>query len=228
MIDRFFYSIWTLIFLLIWLFLYSSRKDLRTEIMYISLLFGFGGIVCEFVYTQDWWQPITLMSTRVGIEDFLIGFAIGGVATALYEEIYHKRFSKKCVAKCRLAPHHFLLSFALLFLLLFYVLKLASVYATIFAYLICIFYMLRKRNDLISNAITSGLFMLIFGIGIYWLLFFLDPDYFQKYWFLRDNWYSQLYMGIPIAEYIWYFLTGAFIGPLYVFIKGIRLAKVRA
>ena len=67
------YLIWTGIFFLIWLILYLWRKDIRKEMLIISVLFGFGGIFSELIYVQDWWQPLTLTNTSIGIEDFLIG-----------------------------------------------------------------------------------------------------------------------------------------------------------
>ena len=60
----------------------------------MSLLFGFGGIVSEQTHTQDWWQPLTLTGTRIGVEDFLIGFAIGGIAAVIYAEAYRKKVSR--------------------------------------------------------------------------------------------------------------------------------------
>ena len=57
----------------------------------ISIIFGIGGILSEFYHIQDWWQPLIITNTPIGIEDFLIGFFIGGIAAVIYEEIYKKK-----------------------------------------------------------------------------------------------------------------------------------------
>ncbi len=86
--------------------------------------------------------------------------------------------------------------------------------------------MLFKRRDLLINSLVSGTLLLVLGIGIYLLLFLLYPDYIARFWFLPDVWFAKLFLGIPIAEYIWYFLTGAFIGPLYEFVEGLRTRRI--
>jgi hypothetical protein len=44
----------------------------------MSLLFGIAGLLVEPVYAHDWWHPLNLTNTSVGIEDFLFGFVVGG------------------------------------------------------------------------------------------------------------------------------------------------------
>ena len=82
-----------------------------------------------------------------------------------------------------------------------------------------------QRRDLLSDSLRSGLLMLAVGIGLYWLLFFFYPSYIHDFWFLRKNWYTTLLFGIPLGEYIWYFLVGAFIGPLYEYIEKGKLTN---
>ena len=221
---NYFYLTWALIFLSIWAVLFFKRKDVRREMLLISLWFGFGGLVSEYTNIQDWWQPITVTGTPVGLEDFLIGFAIGGVAAVIYEEIYKKKLKK---VKTKISPWFdpgfaFLLLPAL-YLLFFFVFKWGSFYSVVPTYLIGLGYMLFLRKDLIKDSLISGFLMLCVGIGIYFFLFLIYPNYIQEFWYLKDNWYSSLLWGIPIAEYIWYFLTGAYIGPMYEFLKRMRV-----
>jgi hypothetical protein len=67
--------------------------------------------------------------------------------------------------------------------------------------------------------------MLLIGVAVYFILFLVTPDYFHKFWYLRDGWFSSLFLGIPLAEWIWYFLAGAMIGPLYEFWQEARLIE---
>lgn len=192
----------------------------------ISCLFGIGGLASEKIYVIDWWRPLTITHTRIGVEDFIIGFSIGGVAAVIYEEVYKMHLSrKKSKTFPPSEPLAFLLGFILLCLVLFYFFNLSSFYSTSISYLLFIGYMLYARKDLIRNAIYSGLWVLFIGIGIYLLLFLFFPGYIQRFWFLPHQWYARLYFGIPFGEYIWYFLTGMFIGPLYEFVKHRKLLK---
>ena|SRR3989338_5259915 len=120
----YFYFIWSLIFLAVWLVLFLKRKDLRTEMLLISTWFGSAGLVSEATNIQDWWQPITITRTPVGLEDFIIGFAIGGVAAVIYEEIYKKKLKKSIKRDSLLFdPGFSLLLLPSLYLLSFFIFK---------------------------------------------------------------------------------------------------------
>src|SRR5688572_32751862 len=92
---RYAYLVSTLPFLLMWLVLYAQRKDLRPQMRFMSLFVAVSGLIAEGLWwTVDWWHPPTITGTRVGIEDFLLGFTNGGVAAVLYETIFRKRLAK--------------------------------------------------------------------------------------------------------------------------------------
>ncbi len=82
------YLILGCLLLSIWLGLFLYRKDIRREMMIISIAFGFGGLLAEYVYLKDWWQPLIITGTRIGFEDFLFGFTTGGIASVIYEVIF--------------------------------------------------------------------------------------------------------------------------------------------
>lgn len=76
---------------IIWLTLFLKRKDFRFEILSFSFLFGFVGLLVQNIYIKDWWHPLTITNTRVGIEDFMFGFLIAGMASVVYEAIFRKK-----------------------------------------------------------------------------------------------------------------------------------------
>lgn len=224
--ERYFYLIWASIFLALWLVLFLRRKDTRKEMSFTSILFGFAALGAEKTNIQDWWHPITITGTPIGLEDFMIGFVIAGIAAVIYEEICQKhliRIKKRGVAPSN--PSLFLLLFPLLYMTLFFLLDLGSAYSAIFTYLPFIIYMLYTRKDLLLDSLISGLLMLVVGTSIYFLLFTVHPTYINDFWYLPDYWYSSLLWGIPIGEYLWFFLTGAYIGPLYEYMRKLRLSK---
>ena len=229
MIERYFYSIWTLIFFFIWFALYIHRKDLRKEMLFVSFIFGIAGIASQYIYLKDWWKPMTLTGTAIGIEDFLIGMFIGGIAAVIYEEIYKKKIRFRSSKKSHLIFYCILNSLAICFLFFgsFYLLRLNSFYSSLITFLVPTFFIWFKRKDLIKPSLISGILMLIIGTLVYFVLFLVLPDYFHIFWYLKETWFASLFLGIPLGEYIWFFLAGMAISPLYEFWQEARLIKIR-
>lgn len=223
----FFYPVWSGVFLALWLLLYWYRADIRRQMLVISIIFGLGGMVSEKIFIKDWWHPHTITGTPIGVEDFVIGFSIAGIAAVIYEILFRRRLSARKKTDAARHGRIFLSAFALLFLAFFYILKLSSFYAAILAYMCGIAYLAANRKDLIFDSVISGLLLMAIGSAVYYLLEILYPGFIQSFWYLKDTWYSTLIFGIPTAEYIWFFFTGAFIGPLYEFLNGSRLSSLR-
>ena len=72
------YLIADLTLLFVWIILFWHRKDVRREMLIVSIIFGFAGLLVEPIYFQDWWHPLTITGTKIGLEDFLFGFWVGG------------------------------------------------------------------------------------------------------------------------------------------------------
>lgn len=127
---------------------YLYRKDNRTEMLTISAFFGLGGMASQATYVKDWWQPLNVTNTPVGIEDFIIGFAIGGIAAVIYEDLYHQRLQKYVLRRSAPSdPGFFLLLFPLLYLTSFYLFHINSFYSTVLVLSGCTLYMLATRPD---------------------------------------------------------------------------------
>ena len=225
MIDKFFYLIWTAMLLIFWIILFIFRIDLKKEMLFMSIVGGIAGVIMEFFYTQDWWRPITVTGTLIGIEDFFQGFFVGGIAAIIYEGIYKKKIRAKKNNRLFLHAVVMLLVANLLFLFSFYFLNLNSAYSSLIGMGFPIIYIWIKRRDLIKPSLVTGLLMTFIGAIIYSILFLILPNYFQRFWFLPNTWYSYLILGIPLAEYMWFFLVGVFMGPLYEFWQEGRLVK---
>ncbi len=88
--------------------------------------------------------------------------------------------------------------------------------------------MLVKRKDLIIDSLFSGGLMLILGGIIYIIMQVMQPGFIQEFWYLNTgSWYEILFLGVPLGEYIWFFLAGAFIGPLYEYWQEGKLIKIK-
>ena len=117
----------------IWLLIFLFRKDLRSEILSTSFVIGVVGILSEFWYTRDYWNPQILVGRNVGIEDFLFGFLIGGITAVIYEVLFGKHFSKRKDRKYNWS--WFVIPLLVLFLIILnfsvFMLKINSIYSSI-------------------------------------------------------------------------------------------------
>jgi hypothetical protein len=195
----------------------------------ISTIFGFTGIIEEFIYTIDWWHPLTITNTLVGIEDFLFGFAVGGIASVIYEEVFKKRVKIRKVSEKKEFQENknfffFSLSLAVIFFVSFFLLKINSFYSSIFAFTIPLIYMWLKRKDLIIDSLASGFLLMIISFLAFIIPEFITPGWVQSAWYL-ENLSGIIILKAPLEDIIWFFLAGAFIGPLYEFWKEGKLVK---
>jgi hypothetical protein len=216
MVDaKYAYLIGVGIFFVPWLFFFFTRKDLRREMLLMSLLVGLGTVFTEYYWwTIDWWHPETITGTRVGIEDFLLGIANGGVAAVVYSYFFKKSHYKiPTDSNKSQALSVGLLTFAVLSFG-FWGLRLTSFYACVGAMILGSILLFYFRKDLLLNGIYSGLIMLLLSFPPYLIGEALSPG------FLDNSWhYSMLtnlrFLGIPIEDLIFYFLFGIWVGPLY-------------
>jgi len=210
-----FYLTWCIIWAAVWLAFFLLAKKRRKQMLIMSLIFGFAGPIGESIHIRDWWQPETITGTAVGIEDFLIGFFIGGIASVAYGIIAAKKPSKepKALSFIGLIVLMTLVFFGL------YVAGMHTFYASTLMMAGFTVFMVIKRRDLIAHSVAGGFIMLALGTLIYMLMHLLYPGFVQQYWYLPDAWFSYLLLGLPAAEYIWFFMAGAFISPLYDFLS---------
>ncbi|MEK6933893.1 MAG: hypothetical protein AABW75_03390 [Nanoarchaeota archaeon] len=144
------YLIAALISLFVWIFLFFWRRNLRKEMLVMSLLIGFLGLFLGLIYTLDWWHPLTITKTIIGFEDFIFGFSLGGTSAVIYEAVFKKRIKiRKIRRKEEIRQNYnFLFLFTsslILFLFFFYTLRLNSFYSSIIGLLIPILFTLVKN-----------------------------------------------------------------------------------
>lgn len=184
------YMIGVSVLSIIWLILYWWRSDIRHEMAILSGFFGVSGVIGQFFLRHDWWQPLTLTGTRVGLEDFLYGAAFGGVAAIGYEVLFKRRIrQRKKTGRVRAYERYMAVAIfavsALLFVGLFMV-GIATFWASSLALLLPAFFIVYRRPDLIADAIGSG----VIAVIAQWLCFLtvelITPGWVQHFW-LYDN-----------------------------------------
>ena len=211
----------------LWLFLFLHRKDLRKEILIVSLLIGIGGPLSELWYLRDYWQPETFNGWPIGIEDFLFGFFIGGIASSIYEELFGKSHSKRIDRK-----HHLswfiipVIGFSIFVLnLLIFVFGVNSIYASIVVFVTLALLILYFRHDLLIDSLMSGLLVGVIMFFGYLLFLTIFPEAIHRWWILQ-NISGILILGVPLEELLWAFGWGMVGGPMYEFFAGLKFKKV--
>jgi membrane-associated HD superfamily phosphohydrolase len=195
----------------------------------ISMVGGFAGLIAEFWYFKDYWQPpLILDKAKFSIEDFLFGFAITGIAATIYDVVYMKRNEGK--VKERKKVFIFLFILGLISLLVFNNwLKINSIFISSFAFIVFSIVMVMIRKDLLKPSFLSGLLTMMMVIPIYLVIFnWVLPDFWAKYWLLHNTKYGMMILkGVPATEVMWYFSWGCLAGIGYEFASGAKkIAKV--
>jgi len=215
------YLIADLALMLVWFAFFCIRADLRREMLIMSGLFGVAGLFVQPLYMTDWWQPLTITGTAIGIEDFIFGVAIGGISAVAYEVVYKKRFRRRKIAQTESVIDTYVfvgsvLLCAALFFGLFHFVELSSFISSIISLSVSILIMWSRRPDLIINSLASGILLVFFGFLWFWVPELITPGWVEKYW-LHENLLGVMIMTAPLEDFIWGLFAGMFIGPLYEF-----------
>lgn len=215
------YLLMGLVFFVVWLILFLVRKDIQKEMLIMSSIFALAGPPADFLYTKDWWKPLTLTNTVIGFESVIAGFMIGGVASAIYIDIFKKRVRIKKRTKREKTSDNFRFLFllsltAVLFFGTFYLFSFNSLSSTIVAMAIPTLWIYWQRKDLIKDSIITGLLLLGVAIFVYSAVEVLTPGWVNAFWLFKNVSHIVI-LNVPIDDVIWYSLGGAYLGPLYVY-----------
>ena len=222
------YLVGSLITFAIWTLLYFIRRDLRKEMLVMGSIFGVLGIIMEaFIYTKDWWKPATITGTLIGVEDFLFGFGVGGIAAIVYEDLFKRIISRKKTDH----PHTkqliiIIIVSIIIFNLMFYILRYNSFLSGLTATLVGTMVIWTIRKDLIIDSIVAGTTLTLFSFVGFAILNILDSRFVYEWWFL-DKLSGIIILGVPLEDIIWFFTTGLFIGPIYELWQGGRFKKLK-
>lgn len=226
--DGFVYLLSLLPILLLWSVIFRIRPDERNEMLVVGIFLGVVSVVSSYIWwTNDWWRPETITGTRVGIEDFILGFCGGGFMAVIYEIVMKKRRYR-----FRGKPDHpnLLALFAIwtaIIVVLINIFEFTSFVASSIAFVVATGIMLWRRRDLIVNSMFSGIATassaFLFG---YLPIIALAPEWVQNT-YLYNNLSGITLIQIPIEEYVFWLLAGFLVGPSYEYWQHQRLRKLR-
>ncbi len=216
------YAILCLPFVGLWLWLYAQNPTLRKHLLWMSALLGIAGPIAEFWHTRDYWNPgylipVKIGSWRFGFEDYVLTFAMAGIAMMLFEHILTKRGAEPlpewrwktllCLDMCGNAG-------ILCMAFFIYILKVNSIYALISSLAVASVVLFgRRKNWLLPATLAAA----VYAFG-YWLIFRfymmpLFPGALERAWNLEALWGVRL-AGVPAEEVVWAFVLALFVGPI--------------
>jgi hypothetical protein len=218
------------LFFLPWFLIYSKRKDLRKLLIFDSLLFSVLGLFLEFFFwTKDWWHPYTITNTRIGLEDILLGFGSGGVASCLYLFIFHQKLTtSNLISKKRLnILFLIIISGITFFFILVYIVKMSSFLATIInGFIVCIILMFFNRT-LIKTALINSILLVVLVVPVFQLMILMTSGFIEKTWML-NNLIGIRILGVPLEDYVFYFISGIGCFLVYPFLfENVKLSKIK-
>lgn len=220
------YLIGTIPGIIIWLILFLARKDLRKESLIMGTLIGVLSVATSYYWwTFDWWQPPTLFGTRVGIEDFIVGFTTGGIMATAYEVLFKRRFSHRKINGHNHGAIIPLLLLAQITSWAFWGLGLTTFWASTIAMILVSTFILYLRKDLIRDAIYSAILMMIASLPLYYTIILIHPKWIDLT-FNMPGISGFRPLGIPIEDLAFWLLAGFLFGPFYEYWQGKRLKSL--
>ncbi len=194
-------------FAAVWTSIFALRADLRKYIFRISILTAPLGPLSEFWYLKDYWARATLSGHRIGIEDLLFSFFLGGVTFGIFKLIFGVGLGKQqgktsflfiasCITVC-----------ALCLMVLTNILGVNSIFSSIIAFsliALCSWYL---RPDLIRPSAWSGVLTVCLFLVAYNIVEAIFPGTLIA-WCLKCNPTSVRIAGVNLEELLWDFAWG--------------------
>ncbi|WP_373398697.1 lycopene cyclase domain-containing protein [Algoriphagus halophilus] len=205
--DKYAYLCLALMYMIAWVIVYL-KNPWKKGMIKVGAVGGLMGIVAEVWYFRDYWRPPTLFGEGiVGIEDYIIGFALFGVGGYIHSSFTKKEidYSRQTKAKNREFFYMFLIACASLtvFSIGF---GIHSGYVTFLTFFILSIYIWIQRPDLIELSLISAFATLGITLLIYYINFnVLFPHFWDTYGMLDAPILGVKVFNIPLSEMLWHF-----------------------
>lgn len=220
--KTFAYLITSLLLLVIWVIFYYLRPESRRKMFYLSLLTAPLGLT-EPLFVPSYWLPFTLFDlarkTGFDFESLLFSFAVGGIATVLYETFLRTKRKKVGSQEQFQRKHRFhrlaLLSPFLSFAIAYFFMPINPIYSAILAMSVGALACWLCRPDLLKSMIIGSLlffaiYFIVFLIGFVWVF----PGYVKEVWNLPAI-SGILVVGVPIEELLFAASLGSMWSSVY-------------
>jgi hypothetical protein len=207
---------------IVWLTLFFLRKDLRREILSMSI-FATPFAALDIFFVPSYWQPVTFLNIPVGIEGFIFSFEIGGVAAAVYPEVFHKKLVR--IKRYQKPVGIFILLATLGAVMFSNIFKVANTMLNL--YIIMLFgsaLIIFARRDLLKSTVLGGV---LFGVTYFISFYLLNQIQSISDWFILEGLPKFFIFNVPIYEILFAILFGAYWGNLYEVLFGYKLKPLK-
>ncbi|HYD35794.1 MAG TPA: lycopene cyclase domain-containing protein [Vitreimonas sp.] len=220
------YLLGSSLFIIPWAIIFLIRKDLRNLLIQLGLIFTPLGLIGEyFWWTQDWWQPITITSTTIGLEDIILGFASSGVLASLYLFIFKKRFTSfkgNQVLNSRVLSLLIIIALNLALFTLLFQMKVGSFIATIISLSFSSVILLSKDKSLVIPAIINGFLSVALVVPIFLAMIAVTPQFIERTW-MTEKLIGIYFLGIPLEDCFFYFFSGMLSFCVYPYLHRVKI-----
>ena len=225
------WMVFSLTLLIIWLIIFIFRKGLRKEMFWVSLFtMPFG--LTEPLFVPEYWNPPSLFnlaeSTGFDIESLIFSFAIGGIASVLYESFFrvkHKKMSKHEMHDKGHRLHLIaILSPIITFLLIEALFSINPIYSAIIAMFLGSITAILCRPDLKKKVLGGGLLFLVLYFVSFVILNLIYPGFIESTWNLSAI-SGILFFGVPLEELLFAFPLGMLWSSIYEHVLGYKLKE---
>lgn len=213
--SRFTYLVGDLALLVVWSVFWLRMRGRRREMLSVGLLATVLALPFAPWLLQQWWRPVTMTGTPIGVEDILFLFLWGGITAGADDFLLGPPREDGRTRWRRILP-----VFALFFVP-FIGLQLVDVHmwvAWTAATLMGTVGILARRPALWRRALASGAVCVVVGVVWFVTLHVHDPAFIE--WYHMDRLTGFIVLYGPIEDYVWAFTSGLLIGPLWPFLTG--------
>lgn len=204
----------------IWIFIFLKRKDLRNQILIVSLLATPIAPISQLLwFYYDYWRPSYLFTFYIndiplGLEESIFAFTIGGITCVLFEVLFRKKAKRG--KKRNILTLIIIIITILIGAITKYIFHLNSIWSTTIPMLLVSSMMVLYDRDLIFDYLISGLTIGVITIFIYLILLNIYPLLFSELW-VNGVLTDPKILNIPIQELSWFVTLGFYSGILYDF-----------
>ncbi|EAZ82723.1 lycopene cyclase domain-containing protein [Algoriphagus machipongonensis] len=205
--DKYAYLCLALMYLIAWAIVFW-KNPWRKGMLKVGIAGGLMGMIAEVWYFRDYWRPPTLFGIGiVGIEDYIIGFALFGVGGYIYSSFSKREIDYNRTSKPVTWEFWYLFLGACVLLSIFTIgFGIHSGYVTFLIFFAISIFIWTKRPDLIRVSLISAFATLAITLIIYYINFnVLFPHFWDEYGMLDEPFLGVKFFNIPFSEMVWHF-----------------------
>ena len=224
--EKYAYLVGVILFVPVWLIIAIKRRDLIAEMIAVGLAGGLTSFFLTPYLLKDYWTIESALPVfgRYYFEDFLFGFIFCGISSVLLEVMNYKKheFTHSMLLKPKVISLLAISFSPLSFFILNLLFRADSVISFLISILIGLLFIVLIRKDLFKHALISGLLLIQLCLLFYFFFRFLFPNI-AAIWWNSAGAYEPEFLGVPLAEFAWFGLLGAFCSVVFKFIYDLKI-----